>query len=80
MLFEGCKVEEEATILAPLQHDYFSPEKDFTDDHSLLEDAIGALLDDDLRRDCKQTNVFSGSSSDQGRAGGSCARNAMYVV
>ncbi|CAA0824370.1 myb domain protein 81 [Striga hermonthica] len=50
-----------------------------TNDHSLLENAMGKLLGDDLNKDCKQMDTGS-SSSAQGRGRNSCAWNPMPTV
>ncbi|KAI3461201.1 hypothetical protein Pfo_017864 [Paulownia fortunei] len=57
----------------------FGPMNHPTKDHSLLKDAMGTLLGDDLSRDCKQTDTGTTSSA-QGHGHDSCAWNAMPAV
>lgn len=40
-----------------LASDCFGPKKDHTRNNSVLKDAIGTLLADDLSRDCKQMDT-----------------------
>ncbi|KAL2507382.1 myb domain protein 33 [Forsythia ovata] len=55
------------------------PNKDATKDYSLLKDAFGPLLGDDLGKDCKQIDT-SASSPAQGRGHDSRAWNAMSTA
>lgn len=50
-----------------------------TKDQSLLKDAIGSLLGDDLSRDCKKVDAGATSSA-QGHGHDSGAWNAMPTV
>ncbi|KAL2238509.1 transcription factor GAMYB-like isoform X2 [Sesamum indicum] len=59
--------------------DCYSLSEGPTMDHSLLKDAIGTLLVDDLSRDCKQTET-SATSAPQCCGHDSCAWNAMSTV
>ncbi|KAL3620279.1 hypothetical protein CASFOL_035191 [Castilleja foliolosa] len=68
MLASNCLVP-----LGPLKH------AKTNNDHSLLENAMGKLLGEDLSRDCKQIDTGA-SSSCQGRGSNCCAWNAMPTV
>lgn len=88
-LFEGFKVKEAEAgtekqiifsrpdfLLASSCSDLY---KDPTKDYSLLKDAFGPFLGDDLGKDCKQIDT-SASSSGQGREHDSHACNAVSTA
>ncbi|KAL6563719.1 hypothetical protein OROGR_002678 [Orobanche gracilis] len=51
-----------------------------TNDHSLLENAMGKLLGDDLSRDCKQMDMGCPSSPGRGPGHDTCAWSAMPTI
>ncbi|KAL2540998.1 myb domain protein [Abeliophyllum distichum] len=57
----------------------FVPNDDQTREHSLLKDAFGPFLGEDLSRDCKQMDSGATSSA-QGCEHSSCAWNTMSTV
>ncbi|CAA2982589.1 transcription factor GAMYB-like isoform X1 [Olea europaea subsp. europaea] len=88
-LFEGFKVKE-AEAGTEKQIIFSRPDfllasscsglyKDPTKDYSLLKDAFGPFLGDDLGKDCKQIDT-SASSSGQGREHDSYACNAVSTA